>query len=129
MPTKLHPLMRSDYCLNGHDIRDKSMVYHRVNKKTGKDLGYVCRACLAVSTAKYKAKKGIFHKPSRADVLRLTPVVERFPITKAPMVKADPVKRNLFARIDLATETELLEIALFVAKLIPDTEKPEPDQN
>ena len=118
---KLHPLLRSDYCVNGHDIRDKSMIYEQ--KKKGEHAGYACRACLAVAVARYKAKKGIVHKATRAGVLRLTPVVEQ--ISKAPFVKADPTKKALLARIERATETELLEIALFVAKLIPDTETPE----
>ena len=123
MPTKIHPLLRSDYCRNGHDISDKSMVAHRVNKKTGKDLGYVCRACLAVANARSREKRGKFHEP-RPNSLRSTPVT----FSTRVVSTSDPVTKNILARIERATETELLEIALFVAKLIPNKEKPEPDQ-
>ena len=116
MPTKeTHSLFRADYCKNGHDIRDKSMIYEQKSK--GKVTGYACRACLAVSVANYKAKKGIVHKPRSANALRLTPVVTSLVVTKD-----NPVMKSLLARIERASEIELLEIALFVAKLIPDTE-------
>jgi len=117
---KIHPLMRSDYCVNGHDIRDKSILAHRVNKKTGKDLGYACRACLAVANARSREKRGQFHEP-RPNSLRSTPVA----FSTLVVSKSDPVTKNILARLERATETELLEIALFVAKLIPNKETPD----
>jgi hypothetical protein len=106
-------------CVRGHNVTDKATsLYARTNKQTGK-VSYCCRACQSIRSREMRERKGIASPTrSRTALYYSTIAYQTFTAT-------NELHLNLLKRIEVASETELLEIALFVAKLIPDTEKPE----
>jgi hypothetical protein len=106
-------------CNHGHDVTDKvKSLYVRTNKQTGK-VSYCCRACQSIRSREMRERKGIASPNRSRKALYYSTIAHQ------TFTATNEIQLNLLKRIEVATETELLEIALFVAKLIPDTEKPE----
>lgn len=105
-------------CKNGHSVTDKEKSLYVRKHKSGK-VFYSCRACVSIHSREMRERKGIA-SPVRSQKALYYPTIAHQVFTAT-----NEVHLNLLKRIELASETELLEIALFVAKLIPDTEKPD----
>lgn len=108
-------------CENGHNVTDKEKsLYGRYQKSRGK-VFYSCRACVSLHSREYRERNGKASKRRSLNALYASSIGDSVDFFTAE----NDVELKLLQRIKRANETELLEIALFVAKLIPDTEKPD----
>jgi hypothetical protein len=108
-------------CKNGHDVTDKeNALYARYEKSRGK-VFYTCRACVSLHAREWRERNGSVARNRSTKALYHSTKGD----TANTFTADSDVEIRLFQRIKQANETELLEIALFVAKLIPYTETPD----